>query len=172
MKKNKLQWIKILFAVFVFTFFSAKQPNKHSVIYISYYKGLAETLVPIRCGDIAKIPSESFKVDTIIADSYLVNEIKKQAEIAQKNTSRLFSGCDIRMDCKVFHNNTESMKICIGQLDCIVINGEPVGSNNKLLYLIRKNSGYYNYFNREQLRHIFKELKIYGIPKDYKFRVK
>jgi hypothetical protein len=39
--------------------------------------------------------------------------------------------------------------------------------NDFLIYLIRKYSGYYNYFSNDDLSY-FKELKQFGIPNDYK----
>jgi len=164
--------IKLLFGIIIF--FTLKSVNvigskKYPCIYISYYKGLAETLVPTKCGDIFKIPRLDFKVDTTITDTFIVNEIIKQAKNEIAKTKHSASGCDTRMDCKILQSKTDSIEICIGQINCVVINGEQADPNKKLLYLIRKNSGYYNYFNRHELRLLFDEIKIYGIPKDHKY---
>ena len=40
--------------------------------------------------------------------------------------------------------------------------------NDTLVYLIRKYSGYYNYFSKEVLLRFFNEVKQFGIPINHK----
>jgi hypothetical protein len=168
MRNYRAKCVNVLLAsLFIFISCSSKLTTKHSIIYISYLKGFTESIFQVKCGDIGKIPATGFKVDTLIVDSILVNEIFKQVKIAKNATNRSFNGCGIRMDCKLIINDKDSTKLCIGETDCTIIDGEFAGVNDTLLYLIRKNTGYYNYFNKEELLY-FKEIEKYGIPNDYK----
>ncbi len=40
--------------------------------------------------------------------------------------------------------------------------------NDTLIYLVRKYSGYYNYFSKKILLRFFNELKQFGVPNNYK----
>lgn len=45
---------------------------------------------------------------------------------------------------------------------------EFVYANNEIIYLFKSLSGYYNYFDKEDLLMSFPEIREYGIPKTYK----
>lgn len=45
---------------------------------------------------------------------------------------------------------------------------EIVYANNEIVYLLKSLSGYYNYFDKEDLLQFFPEIKEFGIPKTYK----
>lgn len=45
---------------------------------------------------------------------------------------------------------------------------EIVYTNNEIIYLLKSLSGYYNYFDKEDLLMFFPEIKEFGLPKTYK----
>jgi len=137
-------------------------------IEILYIKGSINTRIPIDCGDITKTKSSFRKGDTIIVDKQkyieIVNQIKTLKEL---KADRTHPNCDVRIQCKINYTNGDSVKLCIGEFNCLVKDGNIMGKNDTLVYLIRKYSGYYNYFSKRELSY-FHELKKFGVPVDYK----
>ena len=148
-----------IFSIIIALIFSCNPNEKRDykpLIIISYYKGLIESPVAIKCGQVSKIPPIEFKVDTLISDTSLIHKISNCASNLRTEAS---SNCEGRLDCFIIQNS-DTTKLCIGTFDCIKKNGIGMHRNDTLLYLIRKNSGYYNYFRKDELRY-FDELKIF-----------
>lgn len=156
----------LLLVLFHFAFCKGINKDKTNIgsIQIRYYKGTIETTNSIRCGSIMKeIPLTK---DTLLIQGHhkIITQIKALKEMKGDNTPN----CDIRMQCWVKCENGDSILLCIGEFDCLIKNGKKMKNNDSLIYLIRKYSGYYNYFSKEELKH-FSEIKIFGIPQDYKY---
>jgi hypothetical protein len=124
-------------------------------IQISYFKGIIERPRRTICGEISGIPPMEYKIDTLIVDKELIEEICKC--ISHLKVNKDFSSCDVRLDCFI-QQKIDTIKLCIGEFDCILKDGVSMERNDSLLYLIRKNSGYYNYYKKDQLKY-FEELK-------------
>jgi len=58
-------------------------------------------------------------------------------------------------------------RLCINFFNCTTLDNKQVVVNDSLIYLLRNYSGYYNYFESEDL-DIFNELKALGVPRGYK----
>jgi hypothetical protein len=141
-----------------------KQINRES-IKIAYLKGSLETPMAIRCGVIRSYPQSYLKKDTLIIDQEKIKEIKMHLQ--RSKVDSLNPICDVRLDCYIIEADGDSLSICIGDFNCMVLNGKPMNANDTLAYLIKKYSGYYNYFSVNGLEY-FKEIKLFGIPDDYK----
>ena len=127
-------------------------------IQISYFKGIIERPRRTICGEISGIPPMEYKVDTSIIDKGLIEEICKC--ISHLRVNKNFSNCDVRLDCFILQK-TDTIKLCIGEFDCILKDGVPMERNDTLLYLIRNNSGYYNYYKKDQFKY-FDELNYFN----------
>jgi len=136
------------------------------LIEVSYFKGQIERPEPLPCGGIASIKSNIIK-DTVLTDKQELNEIEHQISMIRelKVDSTIYS-CDVRIQCKLNLKNGKSIKVCIGKFNCLIKDFKRMTQNDTLVYLIKKYSGYYNYFPKEELMY-FEELKQFGLPKDY-----
>lgn len=164
---NKFQITSLLFFLLcLFASCNGIKKNKKNIdsVEIQYFKGYVETNIRVRCGSIKKIKN-SFIEDTILIEKY--NEIVSQVR-GLKILKFDSINCDIRMQCKINCENGDSIKLCIGEFNCLIKDGKGMETNDSLIYLIRKYSGYYNYFSKEELTY-FPEIKIFGIPQDYKY---
>lgn len=145
-----------------------RQINHFPILKISYLKGNTERIIPVKCGEIMNFPAAEFKVDTNIIDKELVNRIINQAKSLNQLSDDRQTGCDVKIDCTIKLTKEDSIKLCIGDFDCILKDGVLMKKNDTLLYLIRRYSGYYNYFQEKSLKY-FEELNFFGIPGDYIF---
>ena len=66
------------------------------------------------------------------------------------------------------NDNGTSRRMCIGEFNCIILDGKNVDDCNRLVYLVKVFSGYYNYFEKWELNY-FKEIKQFGFPNNYKY---
>jgi len=163
--------ISLLLIIVSFIFSSScketRQISQFPALKISYLKGNTERIIPVKCGEIINFPAAEFKVDTSIIDKELVNRIINQAKSLNPLSGNLQTGCDIKIDCTINLTKGDSIKLCIGDFDCILKDGVLMKKNDTLLYLVRRYSGYYNYFQETSLKY-FEELNYFGIPSDYK----
>lgn len=158
----------ILSFVFSTSCKETRQINHLPILKVSYLKGNTERIIPVNCGEIMNLSSVEFKVDTVITDKELVNRIINQAKSLNQLPGNLQTRCDVKIDCSIKLTKEDSIKLCIGDFDCIVSDGLLMERNDTLLYLIRRYSGYYNYFQKTSLKY-FEELNYFGIPGDYRF---
>ena len=163
---NKFQIISRLFLLLcLFSSCNSIKKNKINIgsVEIQYFKGFVETNIRVRCGSIKK-NKNSFIVDTTLIEKYseIVSRVRglKILEFDSIN-------CDIRIQCKINCENGDSINLCIGDFNCLMKDGKGVERDDSLIYLIRKYSGYYNYFSGHELTY-FDELKQFGIPSNYK----
>jgi hypothetical protein len=160
MTNNSLYENVLLFICILFLISCNQNPKKEASpnIHISYFKGFTETIIPIKCGEIITRPKFENKVDTIITDRHLIDKI-----VNQINSLKAINGpqfCNVRIDC-VVNLNSDTIKLCIGNFDCISKDGNLMQRNDTLLFLIRKYSGYYDYFSQGRLKY-FKELDCFS----------
>jgi len=158
----------IFFFIFSTSCKDTKKINHLPIVKISYLKGNTERIFPVNCGEIMDLSSVAFKVDTCVVDKELINRIISQVKSLNVLPSNLQTGCDVKIDCTIKLTKEDSIKLCIGDFDCILRDGLLMKKNDTLLYLIRRYSGYYNYFQETSLKY-FEELNYFGIPCDYKY---
>ena len=142
-----------------------KKDTNLSSIEVIYLKGEVETQIAINCNDITKATARI--VDTIITNKQMFAEIANQVRLLKVFKADSSAGCDIRMNCKIKYANGDSTELCIGKINCILKDKIHMKSNDTLIYLIRKYTGYYNYFFKEELQY-FNEVKQFSIPSNYK----
>jgi len=161
--------MKKVYFFIIISFFISCQGSKNNTLIesidISYLKGNIETKKPFFCGFITSIKPTFSKKDTILTDPQKYKEIL--AQLLKLRIDSTSSNCDVRIECKVNLSNRDSIKICIGSFNCIMKNGRKMINNDTLVYLVRRYSGYYNYFTKENLS-FFPEIKLFGIPSNYK----
>jgi hypothetical protein len=168
---NNLKIILFILVLLLFSFCSGREKNhpKNATIDIQYLKGLVETPISIQCGELPNPPYSFLYGDTVLVDVKKYIEILNQVRSLKslKNDGQ-FTDCDIRIQCKINLTNDDSIRLCIGLSNCIIRNEQMMEKNDTLIYLIRKYSGYYNYFSKEVLLSFFHEVKQFGVPINYK----
>jgi len=138
-----------------------KNKNIDSLL-ITYFCGNLESSVAIKCEKIAKIQMEHpindysllsegivEAIDTFIVDKLIIEEVKpllkKQQPIQNFNE-------DTRMYVTVKYTDNTTDNICLGMnTPNVFFNGEPIKIENELVFLLRKYSGYYRWFDKEDL---------------------
>jgi hypothetical protein len=109
-----------------------------------------------------------FNVDTVLKDVSILNKIEEYVTLLDlKDTLNQSNDCDIRIQCILNYGNKTSRRLCIGCFNCFMLDGKYVGESDSLAYLIKSHIGYYNFFDKESLNYT-KEIKLFGIPTDYK----
>jgi hypothetical protein len=127
-------------------------------IHVSYFKGLTETIIPVKCGEIIARPRFDYKIDTVITDEQLIDKIVNQIKSLRPIGGSQY--CNVRIDC-IINLHSDTIKLCIGDFECILKDGNLMERNDTLLFLIRKYSGYYDYFSQDNLKY-FKELDYFS----------
>lgn len=168
----------IYLLLIIFIFFScgtgvkkvelSEQQNKDiDSILITYFCGNLDSNVSIKCEKIAIIQAEYSTndyslinediveaIDTFIVDKTILNEIIPLLE-KKKNITSYNEDARMYITLKYTDNTTDNM--CLGlETPQVMFNGEPMLVENKLVYLLRAYSGYYKWFDNENLSH-FKE---------------
>jgi hypothetical protein len=159
----------ILLLLLIYLNVGCKDRNESNLsnrtVEIIYLKGSFDTFTSLKCGSLHKSKSIPIK-DTILYDEKLIGRIINQ--VRKLNTiQNIANPCDTRIQCRITESNGDSLLLCIGEFNCLFLDGKSVESNDSLVYLIKKMSGYYNYFTKESLIY-FREIKKFGIPSDYK----
>lgn len=131
---------------------------------ISYFKGNYESRASVECGSIKSKLKDPDVKDTFITNQIINEKIINEVQKLKFDSSG--SSCDSRIECRIRLTKSDSLLLCIG--NCLILNGQKKVNNDSLVYLIRRYSGYYNYFTREDLIIYFPEIKLFGIPSDYK----
>lgn len=144
-----------------------KTTNNITSIEVTFIKGNLEKPLPLSCGGLA-IMSGSILKDTILLDLLELNEIEHQLKhLKVKEIDSTVHDCDVRIHCQINFKDKKTSKLCIGQLNCIIQDNVRIIENDTLVYLIKKEVGYYNYFPKNELDY-FRELANFGVPNNYK----
>jgi hypothetical protein len=140
--------------------FSCTQQNHDEIssIKIKYIRGHYAFDESIECQDIYTDSSLSSIIsDTVLISKSLLSKINSELnslnQTVEKNN---YIGPRIR--CEVNFTNNEQLVLCIGEYFGMTLNGVKYEDNLNLSYLIKRHSGYYQYFTYEFLIH-FKELE-------------
>lgn len=125
-------------------------------IRVLYYNYIFNRITAINC-DRLKDYIPDFKsgdsdgiLPFLITSQLVLEEIN--SEINRLSPSQGRSEPDIRINFKIFYSNKEQKQICIGNIYSseIFIDGVLQEQNNRLLYLIKNNAGYYSWFGKHE----------------------
>jgi hypothetical protein len=134
-------------------------------IHVLFYNYSFEPFLPVNCDDIKKSVS-SMKIptvynekgdsigiwvdnhgvlDTIIIDSSTLKEIEEELKNLKPDSTNY--SLDARISCVIKYKNGEKEQLCIGGYfaNCIEYCGVNQIQSNKLLFLVKKNIGYYSW---------------------------
>ncbi|MFT3995756.1 MAG: hypothetical protein QM660_15710 [Dysgonomonas sp.] len=173
MKKNIYY---VMFGLVLFCSCKNTKPEIES-IRIAYYNYIFETSESINCDDIKVTTLPSFEnilvydskkkdsivesyidyqaiFDTIITNSILLKKIEDELILLKTNDS--LKSIDSRISATILYKNGKEEKLCIGGIftNVILYNGQIQETNNKLLYLIKNNIGYYNWISTEDIEYM------------------
>ena len=127
--------------------------------------GFIDTSVPISCRDMYNDwNTSSVEIDTCWIDYESFAMIKA----FMMNCSQINSDieCDARIMIKL-----DTICLSIDNDTCIFnLQGKLIESDMEIIYLIKWKSGYYNHFELDDLKTL-PEIKLFGIPDDYKYKV-
>ncbi|MDI9866854.1 hypothetical protein QM480_21125 [Flectobacillus sp. DC10W] len=148
------------YLILLFNFLSCntdKKLNDHQLsLKISYLPGFVSTVKPLKCGEINNTYVLSRK-DTMILDTLIIKQIIDELHYLKIKQSPK-TDCDIRIQCELIIPEKDTINLCIGKSNCIIKNGAQMSQGDKVIYLLRNYSGYYNSFSNEELQ-IFEELR-------------
>ena len=125
-------------------------------ISVLFYNTLFLEKYLISCDDI-KLSVPDFKqnhvgvLDATIDDSKVLGEIKEQLSTLRPSDKNYL--IDARITATIKYKNGKQDQLCIGQMEgnTIFLNGVMQEPNNRLLYLIKNNIGYYPWMIGEGL---------------------
>jgi len=91
-------------------------------------------------------------LDSTLTDPILLKKIKVEIDKLKEDTSIIYP-VDARISCVITYWGGREEKICIGgrMASGIYYNGQPQKRNNRLLFLIKKNIGYYYWIDKRYL---------------------
>ncbi len=169
MIRPKILNISYFVLFFIISGCSLKNKNIDSIknIEVIYAKGVISPVTMLKCGQIRAFPP-GLIIDTLIIDKDFLMTVGTLIKKMEKKDNRdNLSDCDVRLDCIINYWNNKTKTICIGNFNCIKLNGIYHKDCDTLSYLIKKSVGYYNYIKKEYLIN-FKEIQKFGVPEDYR----
>ena len=134
--------------------YSCRRNEKLNEISVVYFPGYVETTIPISMKNLNMSNISNF--DEVIIpekDFSIIKDI-----VINHNYEFKRSVCDERLLLRC-----DTIAVCIGDFNCPIYNNHYLDS---AIYLIKKESLYYNYFTEEELRSD-PYIKKYGIPNNY-----
>lgn len=104
---------------------------------------------------------------SIDRDSFdVIVKLIDNLEVSDNNIPSTYGMC---LQSNFHLNDSTHMTLSIGQFGDVSIDGNSFVRNNNLVYLLRKYSGFYNHYERDELIGFCKEVSTYGVPADYIF---
>ncbi len=162
---NKNIYIFFISVIYIFLFFSCNHRNNQEFT-IFYFSGNIEPNRPFDCTELDSLCIATEYDDTIFID-YTIAEQIKNAIMSAKSTDNCHSLSP------VIYVNIDNFDLCLNGTDnrCwIKQDGKeyrPSILSNKVVYLLKWKSKYYNYLPYDILE-LDKGIQQYGIPSDYK----
>lgn len=157
--------IKILLSLLIISISCCQNNYEKECLSVLYMPGFIDTSVPISCRDMYNDwNTSSVEIDTCWIDYESFAMIKA----FMMNCSQINSDieCDARIMIKL-----DTICLSIDNDTCIFnLQGKLIESDMEIVYLIKWKSGYYNYFELDDLKTL-PEIKLFGIPDDYKYKV-
>ncbi|NPD48215.1 MULTISPECIES: hypothetical protein [unclassified Lentimicrobium] len=152
--------INIFLISFVFLIFvecSIDSRKSISSLEIKYYKGHFESPISLVCSEL--LNEESFDigiVDTVIFNQTVLNQVDSLLKILKLDSQ--IGSLDARVCCVINFNNGDETHLCLGERFGVKYQNKYYDDSQLLSYLIKSNSGYYQYFPIDLLNY-FPELK-------------
>lgn len=166
MKRTILQ----IFICIIITGCTSYHPETITVYYLH---GFVDTNISVKCSEMRELAISGRKSDLVRFDTisiahtdflklreYIHNSKVAPGSVKQK------AGIDSRI-VAVYDTLAVSFETTYVEYGANSRN-EIVYTNNDIIYLLKSLSGYYNYFDKEDLLMFFPEIKEFGIPKAYK----
>lgn len=125
-------------------------------IKVSFIKGYLERSSKIDCSTFPDGVTPKRIIDSTISSEIVLNEIINQ--LSDLKSIGGYSSPDVRIKCIIEFSNKKTKILCLGDLGGIMYDDQVMEDNFALAFLIKKNSGYYNYFPKKHLP-FFTELK-------------
>jgi len=150
-------------------------------IKVSYYNIYFESPLARKYNDIMKAKRPSFEkvyigntrdyhvkytgvIDTVITSCEALFAI--ELELKRLKPDAEFAAKDMRIALTFFYRNSKQKSIIlINEYNNIFLNDVLQNKNNRLIYLIKKNIGFYSWFTRGELKHM-EELSDSSFVKD------
>lgn len=145
------------------------QPEKEEKIQFFYFNGLNDMYISISCEKM-----ESNCTDVICDTVFLKRHEYEKLKNIIRSIPKTVSTCQHDTFEPLIFIRFENLKIWLNKYNNDCVYSENTGKkamgciNNHDLYLIKSWLGYYNTFRIEDLL-FYKEIKEYGIPKNYKY---
>jgi hypothetical protein len=153
-------------------FVSCKNPNRVQTeimncsdssidsIFVLYYNSLFQPFMGVKSEEINTIYIPDFEnkedgiLDATIKDCKILTEIEH--EILKLKPSKEASFEDVRIKATIYYKNGATKLICLNNWlsTSIFLDGFMQESNNRLLYLIKNNIGYYSWFGEPILKYM------------------
>jgi len=162
------KYIILVFAVF---FVACQEKNEKIIesVKIWYYNGIFDRAVAVSCDWIVYFPEKVDTLDIIMEDgSYLPKEsvilesIIGDKEILQEIAIELRKRkiikedyVDARMKCYINFTDGKTDSLCISSNPIYgLYNNKPIKLTNKLVYLFRKNCGFYEWIGVDYMKYL------------------
>jgi hypothetical protein len=159
MEKMKYNLIFMALTLFLLSCGTRKKDS----ITVCYLHGMVETPIRITCESMKESAKQEAYDDTITISANDFEKIKESLKNHKIKKSPY--SCDARIIV-----TTDSFSVCMGDIRCACdLNDNNISIGEEASYLIKWKSGYYNYFEDKNDLMYDEGIKIYGIPKDYKF---
>lgn len=166
----------IMMTLFLVCCNSAQNKDEIESIYVLFYNSTFTTDIAIDCDQIKKnIPpmdttlvvnqhGDSIGImvnnygvlDAIMTNPVVLKDIANELRNLQADSASNYS-FDARISCFIKYKNKKEERLCIGGefTDDILYNGMRQKTNNKLLYLIKQNIGYYSWIDDRFLEYYY-----------------
>lgn len=164
---------KYILQALICIFFTGCISNCPDTITVYYLHGFVDTNISKKCSEMKEMAmndeiSPYVKYDTICithADFVRLKNYVTNQKVISDSTIKI---CSIDSRIVAVY---DTLAVSFGDTRNLYgsnQNGEFVCATNEIVYLIKSLSGYYNYFDKEDLLSFFPEIKHFGIPKTYK----
>lgn len=165
MLKYKFFIYILLFITFVSCRYRQNVTDKKVSIF--YFTGNIDTYRQLECEDIEKFSENTKYDDTLFVKKYVIEQVSQKIKYAKRDTSRCYTN-----DSPIIYVDIHGMKLCInakGNICWIKKHGryELYKISDKVAYLLKCNSNYYNNMSMNDLFNDY-GIKKYGIPNGYK----
>lgn len=156
---NKKGFLFLISIIFVGISGCNQKPNcqiEIKDIKVSFIKGYLERSSKIDCSAFPDGIAPNRIIDSTITNEDALDEIINHLRDLKSIDG--YSSPDVRIKCIIEFSNKKTKILCLGDLGGIMYDGKVMEDNFEMAFLIKKNSGYYNYFPRKYLP-LFSELK-------------
>lgn len=147
-----------------------KNERKIDSVSVYFYNYIRQDEKAVGCGEIQITGSENDELNRTVlscklTDTPLLDVIASRIDSLRPSASSAAE--DIRISAKISYNNNTSSMLCIGGMysDLIFLDGILQETDNKLLFMLKNNIGYYPWMIGDALMNM-SELKDNSFPKE------